>query len=252
LALRITLALFKLLSKSLSRLQSKLLIQSLLKKRLCKSTYNIRLALLRVFLVLCRGSRMKIQETIWTHYAELGSNALKSNELVLAETMFAAAAEEAQRGIPDTSRLAHSWFGLAQTHHTQNQILLATHYYRKALSIYERSSDKFATQLAATWDNLAEIYIGQGDFSKAHSHYRKSVRIYEKLFGKNSEILAPRLLRLGYICLHFKEFDQALQYRDRAKALTNASKNNNDSSKTNPEASKANPSTSKANFQEFN
>jgi tetratricopeptide (TPR) repeat protein len=167
---------------------------------------------------------MKIQETIWTHYADLGANALRANELVLAETMFAAAAEEAQRGTLDSLRLAHSWFGLAQTHHTQNQILLATHYYRKALSIYEKSSEKFAAQLAATWDNLAEIYIGQGDFVKAHSHYKKSVRIYEKLFGKDSKILAPRLLRLGYICLQFKEFDQALQYRDRAKALTNSDK----------------------------
>jgi tetratricopeptide (TPR) repeat protein len=167
---------------------------------------------------------MKIQETIWTHYVDLGSNALKSNELDLAETMFMAAAEEAQRGIPDSLRLAHSWFGLAQTHHTQNQILLATHYYRKALSVYEKSSDKFATQLAAIWDNLAEIYIGQGDFMKAHSLYRKSVRMYEKLFGKDSEILAPRLLRLGYICLQFKEFDQALHYRNRARALTDSVK----------------------------
>jgi len=168
---------------------------------------------------------MKIQETIWAHYADLGTVALQTKQLALAETMFAAAAEEAQRGTPDTFRLAHSWFGLAQTHHSRNQSLLASHYYKKALSIYEKSAERFASQLAATWDNLAEIYIAQGDLMKAHSYYKKSVRVYEKLFGKDSEILAPRLMRLGYICLQFKEFDQALQYRDRAKALTNSGKN---------------------------
>lgn len=162
---------------------------------------------------------MKIQERIWSHYADLGAVALQTRDFVLAETMFSAAAEEAERGAPDILRLAHSWFGLAQAHHSQNRHMLASHYYRKALSVYERRAEKFATQLAATWDNLAEIYIAQGDLLKAHSHFRKSIRVYEKLFGKNSRVLAPRLLRLGYICLQFKEFDQALKYRDRARAL---------------------------------
>jgi tetratricopeptide (TPR) repeat protein len=163
---------------------------------------------------------MKIQEAIWTQYAELGKSALKSKQLGIAEKMFAAAVEEAQRGTADPLRLAESWFGLAQTHHTQQQGVLAIYFYKKAMAIYEGSGEKVAPQLAATWDNLAAIYLSQGDLAKAHSYFRKSINLYEKLFGKDSEILAPRLLRMGFIYSQLKEFDKAMACYSRSKALT--------------------------------
>lgn len=163
---------------------------------------------------------MKIQEAIWTQYAELGKTALSSNQLTLAEQMFAAAAEEAQRGTTDQGRLADSWFGLAQTHHMRRQVVMAAYYYKKAQALYERSREKCASQLAATLDNLAELAMHEGDFAKAYTMLRKSIVIYERLFGSDSEILAPRLMRIGYIHSQSKEFDRALACYKRAKALT--------------------------------
>lgn len=163
---------------------------------------------------------MKIQEAIWSQYAEVGNAALKSGLMEVAETMYMAAAEEAQRSNADPVLLAASWFGLAQTHHTLKRGVLATHYYKKAMQVYEQNAQKFGPQLAATWDNLAELFLIEGELLKAHNFYRKSVVLYEKMFGKESPILAPRLMRLGYICSQFKEFDKALAYYERAKALT--------------------------------
>jgi tetratricopeptide (TPR) repeat protein len=162
---------------------------------------------------------MKIQEAIWTQYAEIGKTALASKQLTLAEQMFTAAAEEAQRGAIDQGRLADSWFGLAQTHHMRRQIVMAAYYYKKAQQLYERSKEKFASQLAATFDNLAELAMAEGDFAKAYTMLRRSVVIYEKLFGSDSEVLAPRLMRIGFIHSQSKEFDRALACYTRAKAL---------------------------------
>lgn len=163
---------------------------------------------------------MKIQEAIWTQYAELGKTALSSKQLTLAEQMFTAAAEEAQRGTTDQGRLADSWFGLAQTHHMRRQVVMAAYYYKKAQALYERSREKFASQLAATLDNLAELAMHEGDLAKAYTMLRKSIVIYERLFGPDSEVLAPRLMRIGYIHSQSKEFDRALACYKRAKALT--------------------------------
>ncbi len=163
---------------------------------------------------------MKIQETIWAQYAELGRNALDARQLPLAEKMFSAAVEEAQRGKGDLFRLAESYFGLAQTYHLRQQAVLAVSYYKKAMLIFEKDSLKFGTQLANTWDNIAVIALAQNDLPKAYTFLRKAVTMYEKIFGKESEVLSPRLLRLGYVYTQFKEFDKALACYDRAKALS--------------------------------
>ena len=167
-----------------------------------------------------RGKAMKIQEAIWSQYAELGKNALKAKQLDLAEKMYTAAVEEAQRGRGDLVRLAESWFGLAQTHHSRQQAVLAIYYYKKAMGVYEKDSGKFGSQLAATWDNLAEIAMLQNELPRAYSFLKKSIALYEKLFGMNSEVLSPRLLRMGYVYTQFKEFDKALACYARAKSLS--------------------------------
>ncbi len=163
---------------------------------------------------------MKIQESIWNHYIEVAKCALSAREPQLAETMFSAALEEAQRGTVQEKLLAESWFGLGQTHQMQKRFVLAAYYYKKALALYDRDKEKFACQLAAIFDNLAELRLSANDLIKARTFFRKSVAIYERILGKDSEVLAPRLFRLGYIASELSQTDLALAYYRRAKSIS--------------------------------
>ncbi len=162
---------------------------------------------------------MQIHERIHSMYDEVGTTALSEGFLTLAERMFSAAVEEAKRPAHDKRVLADSWFGLAQVYHKQQKIRLAVHYYRRAVHFYESKPDHFACQLAAGFDNLATLYLVDGELAKARTFSRKALNIYERLLGSNNPILAPRLVRLGYIYAQWKYFDKALFYYARAKAL---------------------------------
>ena len=177
---------------------------------------------------------MKIHEKIHSLYDELGTNALSRGFLPLAEQMFSAAVEEAKRPAHDASVLARSWFGLAQVYHKQQKIRLALHYYHKAVSFYERNPDEFACQLAAGFDNLASLYLLDGELAKSRTFSRKALSYYEKLLGADSPILAPRLVRLGYIYSQWKHFDKALVYLQRAQILKGQSADTHSAGRVTP------------------
>jgi tetratricopeptide (TPR) repeat protein len=162
---------------------------------------------------------MQIQEAIWTQYYELGNSALTAKQWDVAEKMFAAAAEEARRMFINPRLLADSWFGLAQTHHSRNQFELATFFYKKAITFY-LEEPRYRLKLAACWDNLAELHLLNSELSKALPLYKKSIALYEKALGVDNPVLAPRLIRLGYIYAKLKSCDKALDCYQRAKSLT--------------------------------
>jgi len=162
---------------------------------------------------------MHIQETIWTHYYQLGNSALAARQLDVAEQMFAAASEEARRRSIKPLLLADSWFGLGQTHHCRKQHDLAAYFYKKAMSVYE-DEPRLRLKLAACWDNLAELCLISGDLTKAQTLYRKAIAQYEKTLGHDSAVLAPRLMHLGHVYAELKLFDKALLCYQRAKSIT--------------------------------
>lgn len=162
---------------------------------------------------------MNIGEAIWYKYNDLGKSALANRQYDLAEIMFVAAVEEAQRTPRNFICLADSLYNLAQTYHYQNKFRQASACYRRTIAIYERKPDQFAYQLGAALANLAIIYIAAKGYGRARTLLRRAIMLYENLLGVDHYLLAPLLVRLGYIYSEWKEYDTALKLQARARMI---------------------------------
>ena len=160
-----------------------------------------------------------INDAVWTTYTELGCAAYEQGNLPLAEKMFDAALEEAQKLGSEDPRLATSFNNLALVYQKQGQSRKAAPLYKRALAVYDRARGVSRRHLASTLDNLAELYFNQGDLVKARALYRKVLSVFEQVYGPNHEELVPRLKRLGYIYCERGRYDEALQFYNRAQDI---------------------------------
>jgi Flp pilus assembly protein TadD len=162
---------------------------------------------------------MKIEEKIWSNYDELADVASIQGRWLLAEKMYAAAIEEAERTEKSGERLGKSCAGLARVYHKRRQVKLAMHFYQRAADIYQRNPDDHACALAMVLNNLAGLYIAENSLAKARTLLRKVLSIYEELLGENNPILVSPLVRLAYIYGCWKRFDKALSLYKRVRTI---------------------------------
>jgi tetratricopeptide (TPR) repeat protein len=162
---------------------------------------------------------MRIEERIWSCYDEVGATALRHNYLQIADVMFSASLEEAQRNQSDIALQARSCFGLAATYQRKGRAREAMHYYRKAISGFEKGNDSTLNWLASSCENLALLHIADGTLARARSLLRRALAIYQKLFGEKHPVLIPAMVHLGYIYSEYGQPDKAVYYYRMAKEI---------------------------------
>lgn len=160
-----------------------------------------------------------IEDVVWKNYTDLGCAGFSAGNYRLAETMFEAALEAAQKLSPEDPRLATSFNNLALAYQRQGQHRKAAPLYKRALHVYEGARGLNKRQLASSLDNLAELYFNQGDYVKARALYKKVLHVFEQLYGPNAEELVPRLKRLGWIYCERGRYDEALKFYNRAQEI---------------------------------
>jgi tetratricopeptide (TPR) repeat protein len=167
---------------------------------------------------------MRIEEKIWSCYDEVASTALRHGYLSIADAMFSASLEEAQRSQSDRALLARSCFGLAATYQQKGRAREAMHYYRKAIIGFEKSNDASLNWLASSCENLAILHISDGTLGRARCLLRRALSIYQKLFGERHPVLIPAMVHLGFIYSEYNQPDKAIYYYRLAKEIQRSQK----------------------------
>ena len=179
---------------------------------------------------------MRVEEKIWTFYDDVATTAFACGFLDIAESMFSASLDEAQRVDKNWLRMARSWFGLAMIYHSRAESKEAMHFYRKALYAFDKHADvtkesresaqlkEADNRLASCCENLAVLYLSHGFLARARHLLRRAVNIYERLFGLEHPILVPSMVRLGYVYSEWNQPDKAITFYLRAKALQRTAK----------------------------
>jgi tetratricopeptide (TPR) repeat protein len=167
---------------------------------------------------------MRIEEKIWSCYDEVASTALRHGYLNIADAMFSASLEEAQRNKPDLVLLARSCFGLAATYQQRGYAREAMHYYRKAITGFEKGNDSTLNWLASSCENLALLHISDGTLGRAKSLLRRALSIYQTLFGESHPVLIPAMVHLGFIYSEYNQPDKAIYYYRLAKEIQGSQK----------------------------
>jgi len=167
---------------------------------------------------------MRIEDKIYSCYDEVASTALKHGYLGIADAMFSASLEEAQRNQFDFPVLARSCFGLAATYQQSGRSREAMYYYRKAIIGFEKGNDSTLNWLASSCENLAILHIADGTFGRAKSLLRRALTIYRKLFGDNHPVLIPAMVHLGFIYSEYNQPDKAIYYYRLAKGIQGSQK----------------------------
>ncbi|CAM6000056.1 unnamed protein product [Sphagnum balticum] len=137
---------------------------------------------------------MRIEEKIWSCYDEVASTALRHGYLNIADSMFSASLEEAQRSQSDLALIARSCFGLAATYQQRGLAREAMYYYRKAIMGFEKGNDSNLNWLASSCENLAILHIAEGALARARSLLRRALSIYQKLLGESHPVLIPAMV----------------------------------------------------------
>jgi tetratricopeptide (TPR) repeat protein len=162
---------------------------------------------------------MRIEEKIWNCYDEVASTALRHGYLSIADAMFSASLEEAQRSPSDLALLARSCFGLAATYHKRGRSREAMYYYRKAITGFEKGNDSSLNWLASSCENLAILHISDGTLGRAKSLLRRALSIYQKIFGESHPVLIPAIVHLGFIYSEYNQPNKAIYYYRLAKKI---------------------------------
>jgi tetratricopeptide (TPR) repeat protein len=185
--------------------------------QLCNSTFNPRPC--AITLKPRNGGFAMITESIWRTYTDVGCTAYSQGNYELAEKMFLSALENLDLSKTPAIRVGAAYRNLAVACHKQSKLAEAQQYYKKALVAYQNSQVADPALIAWTLDGLAETYFSTRDFIKARPLFKRVLKLYEQLFGEASPVLAPRLLRLGWIACSTGKADQAVEYFNRAKQL---------------------------------
>lgn len=84
-------------------------------------------------------------------------------------------------------------------HRGEGRYSSAETYFKKALSIYEKTSGPESLEVASALDTLAISYNDQGRYNEAEYLLRKSIKIIEKSLGLNAPELAPIIDHLAML-----------------------------------------------------
>lgn len=160
-----------------------------------------------------------IQDILWHTYTQLGCQAYSNSNYNLAQKMFAAALEEAERDEQNTRRLATSTSNLALVLKQQNQIIVACGLFKKALSLYERLHGKVNLGVAQCLDSMAELHFAKGEYLAARRLYKKTIVTLTAIVGNDHPLLTDRLIKLGLTYINLGQSDHALACYKWARAI---------------------------------
>lgn len=118
--------------------------------------------------------------------------------------------------INDPYFLEDLYFKIALAYSDLDSLLIAEHYYRKALSISENLEDVYYNNLISTY--LANNFIKANEFNKAESLLNK-IRNKSEELGYN-QLLGLQNLYLGISKFHQKKFKDAIIYLNKAEELS--------------------------------
>jgi tetratricopeptide (TPR) repeat protein len=95
----------------------------------------------------------------------------------------------------------------------------ALDYFRKALTICEKTFGTNHPDTALAYNNIGGLYSKMGGYHQALKYYRKALEIYEKTVGTNHPDTALAYNNIGMLYSKMGDYPQALEYYRKALAI---------------------------------
>lgn len=158
-------------------------------------------------------------DNIWATYTELGSTAHKAGDTAIAETMFAAARDEARRRGFNDWRWETSLRNLATVYEAAGKEKDIPALTDPGMSCWSKLAERSTAIRLCRLEELAQSYTAVGRYFRAANLYQQLIELIEETFGRGHPTIIPRLLRLAWIYGIQKKHSKALEAYSRAQAL---------------------------------
>ena len=142
---------------------------------------HIRLSLVGVLFLVLASTQASAQDTLWERYYTAGRKAYRQGRNAEAEKQLLAALQEAEKFVPEDSRLVRNLNSLATLYIKLGNYAESVTFIRRSLVIQEKVPGPAHPNLATTLNNLATLYRFQGKYTEPL--FKRSLEIWEKALG---------------------------------------------------------------------
>jgi len=159
------------------------------------------------------------REERWQQYIEAGTKEYGQRHFAEAESLFAAALNEADHFPENDPRLDTTLGKLAQTHMTLDKYDQAQQLHERILQMREQSLGPDHLDVGRTVYTLGILCDRQDMLDEAESYYKRSLAIFEKHLGPEDEHVYHCLRRLAWVYRVTWSYDDAVSLYRRAIAM---------------------------------
>lgn len=121
----------------------------------------------------------------WQQFKAAAEEAVASQDLARAETMWYAALEEAEKFTLEDPRLLFTLDNLADTMCLRGRYVIAEPLYLRSLSLKAKALGETHLSVAKTLNALAGLYYSIGQYKDAEPRCRRALEIYEDNYGQD-------------------------------------------------------------------
>ena len=180
---------------------------------------RLRLSLVAVLCLVWVFTQASAQDMLWESYYTAGRKAYQQGRDAEAEKHLLAALQEAEKFLPEDSRLVRNLNSLAMLYIKLGSYARAVTFIRRSLVIQEKVPGPVHPNLATTLNNLATLYRLQGKYAEAEPLYIRSLAIREKVLGLEHLNVAISLENYADLLRKTNRNDEAAEMEARAKAI---------------------------------
>ena len=121
----------------------------------------------------------EVDDLLFVRYSTQLSYALSDAGDIAGATAVLVDALERETAINDPYAELRLRWSLGRLHHADGRLELASHYFRQAIALCERTEDRF--HLAGAHESLASTLLDQGDADAALQHIETAEQIYRDI-----------------------------------------------------------------------